>query len=1449
MTKKKGRILSVLLAAALTFTSMSTLALADEETQVISEEGLCEHHTEHTEDCGYDEAAGNPCQYVCELCGADEGEEQPANTGDTDTDTAGNNTSSSDEYKEGDKLSATLITEWSWADGDELQETDGVWGIGMPGANEDNPLTQDILLSMLPTQINATTADGENVVVDITWDLSSIPEEGIWSGDHMFTASLPEGYELEDGANALSVKVELGGAETYASDENLANHVVKDAVTPKGTTIDAFDYWVDGSQDAADNTGYQYEELNSGINAGHRLIFGDSLNNGRGIAASQGNAGDSSATYYNNGNWNGWTGNGGGPINGIVASLLGEDGFPDLNLDDSKWDRGVNSATNLSGRSRDESLAYLFDANNRDGKRAYTNVGNLLQIDSDGYYYYDSTKNFASLRDGMTEQQYQDGADGVNFVLYDTWAVKAGGSSPNGQFFPFNEGREVFVNQGTNGITQANMASNSENGEPNHYFGIHMQSRFVQQYGGHTNMDRDKDVTYEFSGDDDVWIYIDGVLVADLGGIHDAVKVEINFSTGAIEISSASTSNTKFRAYSSTLKAKYDAAGKENVKWNGNTFADNTYHTLDFFYLERGNVDSNMNLKYNLVSVPESEIIKVDQVGNPVAGAVFTLYATDDDYQVDGQAEKLATGTTNSSGEFTLVDDEGYIISLNQLSEQGHKNFVLRETVVPSGYRSAGDMHLYFPEDTKKAVLLSDNEWETGAYASAKVTATTGANVVLTDGKREINLMPDDSGGNGGLLFGVVLQYQGGGLENQENWRPVYGDPRSGWIVSDSSGIDAVINAAKENPYTFAIDSSGSFKTEIENLPGDMLTYYYMLTNPTADNVKYTVAYYYTSADTIEDAATNNTWRVESDDFDREFSARLYVPNIANRLYVQKVDDAGTPVNGAEFGLYSLDSVTDTGGTVTINDGETPYKTATTADITDPFDASGVGIFPEDGGLPEGTYYLKELSAPAGYKLNEKITKVIVDDTGVYADAGEVDDGIVVRRSVGALVESMIQFAADDDVDGTLHDITTELFTSATYSDNAEWTSTNKTSHLQYDTENAVLQYKPIAIDGTEQPLTLETDTGWSKLTIKQCMDHDDDLSSPKQDLGDTDLTNLFSGVVMVQVENERVGGLTVSKEVQAVEGQTAPTADEFTFTIAGMAVAGETYEAILYEENGTENNTQVSFGDNGQATVKLKDGERIYIKNLPIDSSFTVTETPVDNYETSVSNTGGAPYAKGNAGSATITNTGNAHIAFLNTYNPVADFAFLKTNSTGTALLGASFALYEMTCENPEHNHENELVQVEENGTVSEADANCWRMIGNSATSAQTGLVQFTAIPAPAAGETYRLVEYSAPEGYNTPNGQWILGYDTTDNAFEVSGSVGNPPAFKEITQTVDNVDIAYSVFNYRLGELPFSGNIGIKLFLIIGGTLMLLGGAGGAIWYKTHRRVRVRGIHRRHR
>ena len=76
------------------------------------------------------------------------------------------------------------------------------------------------------------------------------------------------------------------------------------------------------------------------------------------------------------------------------------------------------------------------------------------------------------------------------------------------------------------------------------------------------------------------------------------------------------------------------------------------------------------------------------------------------------------------------------MISLAELYANGIRYMVLRETQTPRGYRSAGDMHLRFenPKDND-VVLLSSNEWDTGSYSSAKVTAQTGAEIDAAQGK------------------------------------------------------------------------------------------------------------------------------------------------------------------------------------------------------------------------------------------------------------------------------------------------------------------------------------------------------------------------------------------------------------------------------------------------------------------------------------------------------------------------------------------------------------------------------------------------------------------------------------------------------------------------------------------------------------------------------------------
>lgn len=1520
MFKRKKRVLAGALALVLALSSGSVPALAEDSRGLGYENGLCEHHPQHTEECGYFAASGEGiCGYECDICGekgtgeaaketegdmsagepsgstegtaggeealspgegaqtgtgmnaadgtetggdvtGEGGDKEPSGTDQEEWPSEGQGEGSGAALTEKaeETESPTELVSWEWVDEEGiLVRTEDGWSLSMPGAAESNPVKREDLLSVLPGQIKGQTADGESVTVDLTWDLSGIPEEGIWEGETEVSAAADETYKIAGEGSPLRIKIELGGATENATGENLGNAKVE-GVSPKGTTINLFDYWVDETQDSPDYT-QTHSDKKSGINQkkdGTSEILRFVCN-----TANKGSLHIEDVNY--------WTGTE-AVRQGIVSPTL-SDGYPTLSdaLDEANT-----------------SLDYLFSPTvEHDGKASYPGAEGLLQVDEEGYYYYDSMKNFAEYDEKTGKftlyqgEEYTDPNKGTTT----TGAVKAGGGSPNGQFFPFDKAAEVYEDSGESVILNENI--NSKSSDVNHYFGLTMTTRFVQQDGGMTK--DGKEVTYEFSGDDDVWIFIDDVLVADLGGIHDRASLKIDFSTGEIVINEDGAHD--YSKKESNLKKQFENAGKgEDVSWaeGKDTFADNTYHTLKFFYLERGNVDSNMSLKFNLVTIPESGIIKVDQAGNKIAGAEFELYEADENYEISDGDSLLCSGVTDEKGELVFVDNtpDRMPVSLDELyKQQNVKYMVLRETVVPEGYRSSGDMKLRFATSANGEVfLLSENHWETGAYASPSVTMQADSEITVKKGNETEEVSLETGGGR---MFAVVLQRQdkSQSVEEEENWKAVYGNPEDGWHVVDEDNImDGVIEAAKNSPYVFDVDSSGAYKTDIENLPGDITKYYYVLGQEEKDNAEYTVGYFYTEAGSLSGATSENTYRVLSDGeeenarFTRVFSVNLYVPNIQNNLYVQKLDENGEPVKvgedgsgAAKFTLYPQDAVEiDEDGKYTVTETEGMWsQTVTTARMTYPFTLEGAAMFTK---IPKGAYYLIETKAPEGYEASTDIIPVIVDNTGVYADAGESGDDVTVQRGVGSIVHSMIQFAADDDVDATLHDVKAVLETGTSNGGSSlpeSWVKQEGELHVRFQDGSKILNY--FKEDRSRGYFTI--DEGWSRLSIFQCLDegHTDGTKSPKQNLEDTNLANLFSGTVVVQLRDKSAGSLTVSKTVVNETGLELPegSGEGFTFTLEATENADRLkreYNTLRTSKN-TDGTSVTTTGyiefSGGKAEVTLKDGESIKISGLPTGVVFKVIETSISGYETTYIIGTGDPKNGTEADGLEITEKSpDVSVAFTNTYKVNGELTFTKVDGSGedaSPLSGAVFAVYYLDCKDPdEHTHEDELIEVEDPDTGRLPDSvTCWKLV-ETATSNVNGTVTIQDIPVRKDTE-YRLVELKAPGGYALPEGQWKLRYNQDTERFEPitkeigddenAASVGNLPAIKKVKRSGGGE--TYQIPNYKPGELPFSGNTGIRMFLLLGGGLMLLGAAGGSGWYLYHRRSRAAVRRRRRR
>lgn len=216
------------------------------------------------------------------------------------------------------------------------------------------------------------------------------------------------------------------------------------------------------------------------------------------------------------------------------------------------------------------------------------------------------------------------------------------------------------------------------------------------------------EMIFSFTGDDDIWVYIDGVLFLDIGGAHPPRTGSINFATGVIKyqnlentsngvISSTEFEYTSIKAQLEKAKAELEAAGltagerytkivsiindlvpvtytdDNGATQTGYTFKDYSMHDLDFFYLERGGSDSCCKIEFNLEPLPEQSLSvtkSIDEVNSGIAGELyFTFKLTDENGSPITQwpYEICYKGTSNSfDGIQRYTGDDGTFIVVGE---------------------------------------------------------------------------------------------------------------------------------------------------------------------------------------------------------------------------------------------------------------------------------------------------------------------------------------------------------------------------------------------------------------------------------------------------------------------------------------------------------------------------------------------------------------------------------------------------------------------------------------------------------------------------------------------------------------------------------------------------------------------------------------------------------------
>lgn len=395
----------------------------------------------------------------------------------------------------------------------------------------------------IPEDVAETDTAQENMNVSLVHFVEdangNVTEVVNMSNDGQAEVSTTDNGEIESAnfeTESFSTFSVVWLADDFTSVQTTSSYGVEETVdsAKRGITINMFNY------DTA------------GINEGHSLKFSNGSDGG-------------------NEDYNKYR----GPSDlslGIMQKRLGEDSYP------------------IVDKGKKESSSYLFSTKEGTGKEFYSDANYLFKQDADGYYEYDSTKNFAQFNKNTKE-----------FTVYkvpgsskDPIGLQQG--SKHGSFFPFNTlGDHKYWD-----IPQISEKS------PDFHFGMTMSAKFIQPKDGKIN---GNNMVFEFSGDDDVWVYIDGVLVLDIGGIHNSVSGSIDFAEGTVKVGSNNY----------TLKNLFKEAGAEkegDFVSRKDIFKDYTVHTINFYYLERGKGDSNCKLKFNLPTVPDGSVKVQKQLSN-----------------------------------------------------------------------------------------------------------------------------------------------------------------------------------------------------------------------------------------------------------------------------------------------------------------------------------------------------------------------------------------------------------------------------------------------------------------------------------------------------------------------------------------------------------------------------------------------------------------------------------------------------------------------------------------------------------------------------------------------------------------------------------------------------------------------------------------------------------------
>ena len=674
--------------------------------------------------------------------------------------------------------------------------------------------------------------------------------------------------------------------------------------------------------------------------------------------------------------------------------------------------------------------------------------------------YFDGYENLAS--GGNLTMNY---AGGKSNSVYDALSGFSKSTSNNPGFFPFDRRKD-----------------HSNNGY-DFGFGMRLDLDFTLGANGKTN---GEDTVFNFSGDDDLWVYLDGVLVLDMGGDHKMSQGCIDFTTLKSYVNNIDTtfqgsdlvykksSDKSGYSYSAEFPALFsdDTETRGSSKFNNNNV--NAHHTLTVFYMERGMIESNLKVGFNFEPITDSlDVTKTVDTSN-VNTKLQTAVKNADDFGFAIQEN----GADVSNKKYKYSDNG----TINNAKTNGNTATLSDGDSASFNSQFTIDNDLTVTEGTPKKTIISNMDTDSLIYLD---TNDMSCSWFFNNGA--VPAISFDNGNTFHQMFsyqtkGRTIYYYESEKDSSSNKSFIIGrkDDMGVWnrvrfsaITENTNCINVKAWRSTSTGDISVVDNSGSI-SEVTK---------FALTPPSSGD--YTID---TTKESLLAGHYNTNWSLYDISGTSPDLITTGDTEVSNFKYKNKADDDLISTH------LRLDYVnTPQVANITVNksvvdESGNPITDDTQFDVTLKLDINGDGVYQDYGltgkisqsspytftGIPVGVKYKVEEHTPSGYKVSYGTENT---NTGILGNAGATVDVIntVTPASITAGITktldrmvydgSTFQFKLVGLASTTVGGVTTEDTSSVTDTISTVVDGNAAFNSIDYSTEGTYL-YKI-----TEEPL------------------------------------------------------------------------------------------------------------------------------------------------------------------------------------------------------------------------------------------------------------------------------------------------------------------------------------------------------------------------------------------